>query len=99
MARGEKTRFEAPFRAPVLQTQGRRARARGCRAVGSVLGCREMAEQRRCGEMLALKLPPWSVGNRKGGTGVKADGERNEGFLLRAREEGGERLRSGRNHP
>lgn len=99
MVRGEKNRFEASFKAPILQTQDRRARARGCRAVGSVFGCREMAEQRRCGEMLTLKVPPWSVGNRKGGPRVKADGGRNEGFLLRAREEGWERLRIGRNHP
>lgn len=38
MVSGGENRFEASFRAPVLHTQGRRARARGCRVVRT--GCR-----------------------------------------------------------
>ena len=42
------------------------------------------------GETLAPTAPPWLLGEREGGTQEKADRERSEGFLLRAREEGEE---------
>lgn len=44
---GGESRFEASFKALVLQTQSRRARARGCRAVRTVCRFQDTAE-RRC---------------------------------------------------
>ena len=41
-------------------------------------------------ETLAPTAPPWLLGEKEGGAQGKADGERSEGFLLRAREEGEE---------
>ena len=41
-------------------------------------------------ETPAPMVPPYLLGEREGGTQGKADGERNEGFLLRAGEEGEE---------
>lgn len=57
MVSGGENRFEASFKASVLQTQGRRARARGCRAVGTVrIPGRGRADM--LGEMLAPTVPP-----------------------------------------
>lgn len=53
MVSSGENRFEASFKASVLQTQGRRARARGCRGCRDSVWIPDTAEPDVLGEMLS----------------------------------------------
>lgn len=94
MVSGGENHFEASFKAPVLQTQGRRARARGCRVVRTGCGFQDMAEWSCWGR----RWPPWCLlgcwEREKEAPKGRPMGNEMRGFFS----EQERRVRSGRNH-
>ena len=93
MVCGGESRFETSFKAPVIQTQSKRARARGCRAVRTVCGFQDTAEQRCWGRHWSPRRLLGCWGREKEAPKRRLIGNEVRGFFS----EQERRVRSGKN--